>query len=239
MSGLVIDAVRRRPRVARAVIMGCLRLNNLTRSVVGILASAIEPDGAHPKIRLMDPHGWLVDHADPAWSVVDVGCGVGNLAVRLAPRCRRYVGIDIHARSIEKALAKGVPGAQFRQCDAAAFGDYAEFDAVVLSNCLEHIERRDELLAYIFKGPGAPRHLLLRVPTIERDWFTLYKRDIGADWRLDETHFTEYTREELVAELERAGLEILRFERRYDEFFCLCANRNAAGAQAAPGSGAA
>jgi cytidyltransferase-like protein len=37
------------------------------------------------------------------------------------------------------------------------------------------------------------KQLLIRVPMIDRDWITVYKRELGIEYRLDNTHFIEYT----------------------------------------------
>ena len=61
---------------------------------------------------------------------LDVGCGAGRLALLLASRCRRVVGIDRDAAAIaearERAAAGGIDNAQFRVMDAEAV-EYHEF----------------------------------------------------------------------------------------------------------------
>ena len=67
-----------------------------------------------------------------------------------------------------------------------------KFDVIILSNVLEHIENRIEFLQKIKNL--APK-ILIRVPMINRDWITLYKKELGVEWRLDKTHYIEYTLE--------------------------------------------
>jgi len=38
---------------------------------------------------------------------------------------------------------------------------------------------------------------------INRDWITLYKKELGVEWRLDKTHYIEYTLESFEKELEK------------------------------------
>ena len=38
---------------------------------------------------------------------------------------------------------------------------------------------------------------------INRDWITLYKKELGIEWRLDKTHYIEYTLESFKEELEK------------------------------------
>jgi hypothetical protein len=57
---------------------------------------------------------------------------------------------------------------------------------------------------------------------IDRDWITLYKREIGIEYRLDPTHFTEYTFEQLKEELREADIEIISHHVRFGEIYAVC-----------------
>jgi hypothetical protein len=62
---------------------------------------------------------------------------------------------------------------------------------------------------------------LIRVPLIDRDWITLYKQELGLEYRLDPTHFTEYTEDQLIEELNSAGLSIRSSRIRYGELYAV------------------
>ena len=102
---------------------------------------------------------------------------------------------------------------------ATTFSPSECFDVVVLSNVLEHIEHRIEFLKRI-------KHLaplfLIRVPMIDRDWITLYKKELGLEWRLDTTHFTEYTFDAFAEELRAVGLEITSHSIQFGEIWAVC-----------------
>ena len=49
---------------------------------------------------------------------------------------------------------------------------------------------------------------LIRVPMIDRSWLELYKKEIGIEYRLDQSHFVEYTFQEFVKEINDADLKI-------------------------------
>lgn len=72
-------------------------------------------------------------------SALEFGCGNGELARRLAPRCDAYAGLDAVETALEAARA-AVPGARFVQgflpCDLPA-GDH---DLLVLSEILYFLD---------------------------------------------------------------------------------------------------
>jgi len=53
--------------------------------------------------------------------------------------------------------------------------------------------------------------ILIRVPMINRDWLTLYKKELGIEWRLDASHYTEYTLDSLTKELKSVDLQIKEY----------------------------
>jgi SAM-dependent methyltransferase len=73
----------------------------------------------------------LQEMAPGALKLLDVGCGTGEHAVRLASRHGYDVsGLDIEPAFVELARAK-LPSADFRQGDMAAFDLGVQFDAIV------------------------------------------------------------------------------------------------------------
>lgn len=96
--------------------------------------------------------------------------------------------------------------------------DKKPFDVVILSNVLEHIENRIEFLKRMKKK--APK-LLIRVPMINRDWTTLYKKELGMRYYGDRGHFTEYTFDSFKKELEEAGLKIEDYSIHFGEIWAV------------------
>src|SRR5262249_48162540 len=91
-------------------------------------------------------------------SVLDVGTGWGRLALELAPRCRRVVGIDREVALIEdarrRAAAAGVANAEVVVADAEA-GEYHAFNPTWSSPTCACRTRSSSGLAGCWR-PGAP-----------------------------------------------------------------------------------
>ena len=112
-----------------------------------ILATVpLELHGHRKKLRSM--LRWLeryaVDNDLPASQVrvLEVGCSNGrNITTPLARLGYQVTGLDIHAESIEYARANTpLPNARFLCQDLAALDSGEQFDVVILSDVLEHVD---------------------------------------------------------------------------------------------------
>jgi len=79
------------------------------------------------------------------------------------------------------------PNLTFVQGDATKDLPNKKFDVVILSNVLEQIKNRIDFLKEIV-NKASPSRLLVRVPVFEREWRTAFKKELGLDYRLDDTH---------------------------------------------------
>ena len=209
----------RRPMVARRVVRLALKAHNYSYRVAGRLSQVLESDGGHPKHRLMDYHTWFADHLDARWDVLEIGCGGGFLAQDLRGQCATLTVIELERDKFEEAR-DNLPGLEVIHGDATTHPFGRTFDAVILSNVLEHIEDR---VPFLTKVKGLAPTILIRVPLIDRDWITLYKLEQGVEHRLDPTHFTEYTEDQFLAELTAAGLQPREIRTRYGELYAVVA----------------
>ena len=57
---------------------------------------------------------------------------------------------------------------------------------------------------------------------ITRDWLPEFKKIVGVEWRLDKTHFIEYTVENFFDEMKRANLKIKNYHIKYGEIYANC-----------------
>jgi SAM-dependent methyltransferase len=93
-------------------------------------------------------------------SVLDVACGLGELASRLARPGRRVVGADVAVRAGRRGSADGVSWVE-ADVEELPFRD-AAFDTVVSTHTLEHVQHLHDTLAELRRV--ARRRLVVVVP---------------------------------------------------------------------------
>lgn len=192
-------------KIYKILLKIALKIHSFSYKLVSFLAIKYE-GGLHPKHRLMGYHEFFYKNISKEDTVLDIGCGNGALAKDVAGHCKSIVGIDIDAGLIEKAKAKNnAPNLEYRVGDVTKDLTNEKFDVIVMSNVLEHIDDRVNFLKSI---RGLANKYLFRVPMIDREWVTLYKKEMGLDYRLDTTHFTEFTFSQFEDEFRQAGFRI-------------------------------
>ena len=185
----------------------------------GQLAIAYD-NGIHTKHRHIRYHDFFVDRIKPGERVLDIGCGSGELAYDIAEKTRaKVVAIDINPINIEKAKQNYTrSNIEYHTGNALIDLPEKEFDVVILSNVLEHLPERSQFLLKI-QEKLKPSRFLLRVPLFERDWQVPLKKELGLEWRLDPTHYTEYTLETYIDEVSSANLQLVHHEIRWSEIW--------------------
>jgi 2-polyprenyl-3-methyl-5-hydroxy-6-metoxy-1,4-benzoquinol methylase len=191
---------------------------------------AVELDrGIHAKHRLTRYHDFFVDRVREGESVLDVGCGKGELAYDLATRGRANVtGVDRNPESLRFAGARfRTPGLAFVESDIYNWEPSHAFDVIVLSNVLEHLSDRVGLLRRLVQE-CEPKRVLIRVPSAERDWTVPLRLELGLAHFSDPTHETEYTVDQLDDEVSAAGLRIEELIQRWGELWAVAVPEPAA-----------
>ena len=175
--------------------------------------------GIHPKHRLMDYHRFFINKLRVGDKVLDVGCGYGAVAFSMANAGALVTGIDMDETNLRQARKR------FQHENLIfIFGDVRQdlpdgnFDVIVMSNVLEHIEARIGLLKRI-RDKFKPNLLLIRVPMINTDWLVPLKKELGVRYYSDPTHCTEYTIESFEDERTNAGLEVHYAEMKWGEIW--------------------
>lgn len=211
----------------RALLILILHIHNLSYRYAGSLAIRLE--GSHPKHRLMRYKEWFLDHIQEDDVVLDVGCNTGGMPALFSKKARYVYGVEIDGRLIAKAREiNSRPNVEYIHADATELdlSKLQQISVVTLSNVLEHIDDRISFLTKLTSNlnwrAGESRKFLIRVPMIDRDWITLYKKEMGVDWRLDPTHYTEYTLSQFREELSSVGICIKEVDIRFAEIYAVC-----------------
>jgi len=195
-----------------------LRLDNFCYRKISRLA-IWENNGIHPKHRIMNYHQFFIKNIGNNDEILDIGCGNGAVAYDLSKKAKSVLGIDIDKQNIESAKKHYQrKNLSFIVGDATKYQLRNSFDVIILSNVLEHIKNRTPFLKKIKKL--APT-ILIRVPMVNRDWLTLYKKEKGVEHRLDKTHFIEYTEESLREETKKANLKIESYSIQFGEIWAI------------------
>lgn len=184
--------------------------------------------GEHPKHRLTDYHQFFVTHITDGERVLDVGCGYGAVArsvARAYPNAQ-VTGLDYDKGRLSQARASdNPPNLSFVESDATKSVPRGPWDAVILSNVLEHIADRIGFLSALIATTKA-RRFLIRVPLFERDWKMPMRRAVGANYYSDPDHKIEPMQSEFRDETDRAGLIIDELITPWGEIWAVLRPRN-------------
>jgi len=193
-------------------------LHNKSYSHITSLAARLN-HGKHPKRKILNYEKFFFDQINANDSVLDVGCHEGYLSALLAQKAKNVIGIDTNPFHVKKAatLYSHINNLRFLVGDATTydFGD-KKFNKIILSNVLEHINRRIDFLKNLNRLADI---ILIRVPLITRDWLAVYKKQLGFEYRLASDHFIEYTPEILVSEASASGWRLDRYSIQFGELW--------------------
>ncbi len=174
--------------------------------------------GIHPKHDLVNYHEFFLLHLKPGMRVLDVGCGMGTVAWHLAQNGMKVTGVEIDTTKVELAVRRYKhENLKFVNADATV-ASLGPTDAVILSNVLEHLEKRSEFLRKLADSSKASL-FLIRVPSSMRHWQVPMRESLGISSYNDPTHKIEYTVEQLNAELQQGGLSITTHELCWGEIW--------------------
>ena len=190
---------------------------------------AIKAYGVHPKHRIINYKDWFNSKISKDDVVLDIGSKTGEMAFHMSNKCKNVYGIEIEKHSHDEALKRySKENLKFVNADATNFNYVNEINknisVVTMSNVLEHIDNRKEFLRDIIKqinNKNKKVKILIRVPSIEREWVTPLKKSLGLVWKLDRTHFTEYTKEELNDELKSINYFHTEIDTKFGEIYAV------------------
>ena len=115
----------------------------------------------------------------PDKCVLEIGVGTGRLALRTAPRCKKFTGIDLSPKTIERA-EKNL--ASFQPClicaDFLTFPFPMTFDIIYSSLTFFHIRKKKKALKKIFRLLSAGGRFVLSVEKEQRKKLVCGSREI-------------------------------------------------------------
>ncbi len=188
-------------------------------------ASIAYGDGIHSKHKHINYHKFFEDNVKSGENVLDIGSSMGELTSDIAKAAApgKVVGIEIEPDRVVHANATySADNLEFVEGDATEFMPEHKVDVITMSNVLEHIEDRTGLLKKL-KEHYNPDRFIIRVPVYERDWRVPLKDELGIEYRLDSTHFIEFTQDTFKAEMADAGLKVIEMNEKWGEIWAVVA----------------
>lgn len=226
MISRLINIMFRIKPISKLLIKPILKIHGACYKLASNMAIQLN-SGIHPKHKIMQYKEWFLNNINDDAVVLDIGCNTGMMPQVMSEKAMFVYGIEIEKKHIEIARnLRQQDNIEFICADALSY-DYSKcmpIDIVTLSNVLEHIENRVSFLKTLIKKIKwkDTKKLLIRVPMIDRDWITVYKKEIGLDYRLDRTHFIEYTFLEFQDELIKSEIEIVSYVIKFGEIYAIC-----------------
>ena len=178
--------------------------------------------GLHPKNIFKFRAEFFLEQVNSNSRIIDVACGTAQTLKILSPKIKQGMGIDLNPENIEKCRKDLNTGNLTFICGDIFEIEYGklDFNTVVLSHILEHIENPTEFLRK-FLG----KTLLICVPSQE-NWRAQLKKSLGISYFSDKTHFREYTRTMLQTELLQAGFAVSQIGFNSEGEITCVANQN-------------
>jgi 2-polyprenyl-3-methyl-5-hydroxy-6-metoxy-1,4-benzoquinol methylase len=146
-------------------------------------------------------------------NVLDIGCGVGTLALYIGQFGAQVLGIDISKRAIEicqKArVSLGMKQVQFKR--QGMWKGAAKYDLIICTEIIEHVENDKEFLKRIFQKLKVGGCLVLTTPSKEN---FLYKIGFYKKFDAEVGHLRRYTKQSIANLLRKEKFTIVEVKPR-------------------------
>ncbi len=151
----------------------------------------------HTAGRIGEQVAWLNGQFPIAQSLLDVGCGNGDLLKALPQTLARH-GIDIDEQTLNR-VAQDAPGIDFSVCDFNGLKGLPQVDVITMFHVLEHLPDPDDFLAQLRSLSKPSVALVVEVPVVDRA-AELQDRDVVGFFTVQHlTHFSKNTLERMLA----------------------------------------
>ncbi len=141
-------------------------------------------------------------------TVLDIGCGVGTIALYLSDFSQFVVGIDLSERAVSiatlAAQSTNSHNARFYRSELRSFNQI--FDLVVATEIIEHVPDEKDFLNKIYSSLSPGGVLLLSTPLTDN---ILVGTKLYNKFDLEVGHLRRYNQESIVSLLQEHRFEII------------------------------
>jgi ubiquinone/menaquinone biosynthesis C-methylase UbiE len=151
-------------------------------------------------------------------TVLEIGCGTGTTALRLAPHVSRIVANDVSDEMIaiarERAAAQGCGNVEFRVADSAAIeSDGAAYDAILAFNLIHLVADRSAMLESAHRQLRPGGLFISKTPCLS-EMTPLIRLAVPVARLIGKAPFVSFFRaSDLEAEITKAGFSIIESAR--------------------------
>ncbi len=120
---------------------------------------------------------FILDKINHNYSIVDLGCNMGDISFELAKKAKQVIGIDHNESAINHAHKKyKLDNLKFICEDAHAYFEQNQikFDVLILSHILEHLEEPDQFLKQVLPYF---KFIYVEVPDFDKTYLNHYRLD--------------------------------------------------------------
>lgn len=157
------------------------------------------------------------------YRVLDLGCGTGDLSFQIAGHVKSVVALDHNPTLVAWATKHHTAvNLSFQNADADAYLSINrnDFDVLILSHILEHL---DEPESFLGRFTSYFRHVYIEVPDLERTPLNEYRQKLNVQLQYSDTdHIWEFDRDDMMRLILGCGLKILASEFRFgvQKYWC-------------------
>ncbi len=167
----------------------------------------------HPKHLIKSEPSWYESEIKKTDEVLDIGCGVGQEAIKCAKLAKSVTGFDISNTNITiaKNLARenNLKNVKFFVHNAENKLPFSNktFDKILIFDVIEHLKNREELIKEVKRVLGKNGKIFLLTDNPHTSWKN-FQKSADLFYYSDTDHKYEYPKEEIIKLLKDNGFKI-------------------------------